>query len=183
MNFFSNATCTVASNVALTSSRLFSDEVQVSSASRMDEERARHTMACASLEQAAAELESKLAQIEREIIQQQNVHSQRMAIVSAPFDSLAASKAEIEQEQQQLQHTLQDAESRARSAFENLTLLRIKVEETSQHKMHLANQAAALIDARVYMIQSLDDLFIRERSVDHDIVQVVFDVLNFIRGL
>ncbi len=129
-------------------------------------------MACASLEQAAADLESKQAQIEGEIIHEQNTHGQLMATVSAPFDSLAASKAEIQQEQLHLQQTLHDTESRARAVFENLTLLRLKVEETVQHKMHLANQAAALLDSRTPMMQSLDDLFARERAVDLDIAQV-----------
>ncbi len=158
----------------------------------MEEERARHAMACASLEQAAAELESKQAQIEGEILQQRNAHGQRMATVSAPFDSLAASKAEIEQEQQLLQRSLQDTESSARAAFDNLALLRLKVEETVQHKMHLANQAAALLDSRAHMIQSLDDLLARERAVDSDIVQVTLtcavrlftrDMQNVISGM
>ncbi len=155
-----------------------SDEVQASAASRLDEEKARHAIACASLEQVAAELESKRAQIEGEIIQQQSAHGQRMAVVSAPFDSLAASKAEIEQEQLQLQHALQDSESRARAAFESITLLRLKVEETVHHKMHLANQAAALVDSRAHMIQALDDLLARERGIDAEIVQVKMDSAN-----
>ena len=156
----------------------FSDEVQASAASRLDEEMARHAIACASLEQVAADLESKRAQIEGEIIQQQSAHGQRMAVVSASFDSLAASKAEIEQEQLQLQHALQDSESRARAAFESITLLRLKVEETVHRKMHLANQAAALVDSRAHMMQTLDDLLARERSIDTEIWEVKVDGAN-----
>lgn len=150
----------------------FSDEVQASSSSRIEEERARHAIACASLEQAAAELEAKQAQIEGEIVQQQSSHRQRVAIISAPFDSLAASKAEIEQQQQQLQQAVYDAEARARAAFDCLPLLRLKIEETGHHKLHLVNEIAALLDSRAKMIQTLDELFVRERAIDGDIAQV-----------
>lgn len=161
----------------------FSDEVQASSSSRIDEERARHAIACASLEQAAAELEARQAQIEGEIIQQQSSHRQRVAIISAPFDSLAASKAEIEQQQQQLQQAAYDAEARARAAFDSLPLLRLKIEETGHHKLHLVNEIAALLDSRAKMIQTLDELFVRERTIDGDIAQVQFWIRQMMRGV
>ncbi len=157
-----------------------SDEVQASSLERIEEERARHGITVASLEQAAADLEAKQAQIEGEMIQEQSSHRQRVAIISAPFDSLAASKAEIEQEQLQLKLAVQEAEARARVAFDSLPLLRLKVEETGHHKVHLVNEIAALLDTRSKMIQSLDDLFAQERSIDSDIAQVRVQCVPYI---
>jgi chromosome segregation ATPase len=151
---------------------LSSDEVQASCAHRLDEEKARHSIACASLEQAAAELERKQAQIEGDIMQEQVAHDQRMAVVSAPRDSLVSSIAEIIQEQMQLQRTLQEAEASASVAFESITLLRLRVEETGHHKVHVANQVAALLDARSQMMQALDDALARERAIDSEIAQV-----------
>jgi hypothetical protein len=44
--------------------------------------------------------------------------------------------------------------------------------------MHLANQAAALVDSRAHMMQTLDDLLAQERSIDAEIVQVKVDSAN-----
>ncbi len=182
-SFISNATVLVLHAPIISLNFDCSDEVQASSSSRIDEERARHAIACASLEQAAAELEAKQAQIEGEIIQQQSSHRQRVAIISAPFDSLAASKAEIEQQQQQLQLAVYDTEARARAAFDCLPLLRLKIEETGHHKLHLVNEIAALLDSRAKMIQTLDDLFVRERAIDGDIAQVECSMRQLMRGV
>ena len=124
------------------------------------------------MEQAAAELQAKLAQVEGEINQGQNLHGQCMAIVSAPFDSFAASKAEIEQEQLQLQQVLHTTEARARAAQESLVMMQLKVDETRHHKVHLANQAAALVDSWAQKLQTLEDLLARERATDSEISQV-----------
>ncbi len=174
--------CTVESSVfKLVSVLLFarisqsfsSDEVQAASLARIEEEKSRHDITCASLERAAADLEAKQAQIEAEITQEQSFHRQRVAVISAPFDSLAASKAEIEQEQLLLKHAVEDAEARARVAFESLPLLRLKVDETRHHKVHLVNEIAALLDTRQRMLQSLDESYARERVIDSEIAQVL----------